>query len=96
MSRIPTPEEVEQKLRKVAQLYTLFKKLPHMPTPAEARLLAEFERFADGSADSCSPEALLAGFRTAWTAKQYERIVVAGQKFSEERLATDRDLARRA
>lgn len=71
---------VDRAIRKVAQLRTLFRRLPHLPTPAESRLLAEFEALRTGRATTCSTAAVRAGFRAAWAARDYRTILSVAQK----------------
>lgn len=49
----------------MAQLRTLFLRLPHLPSPRERAQLAEFESFVAGSRSQCSFDALESGFRDA-------------------------------
>ena len=65
MSARPSKRRVEQTLRRVAQLRTLFHRLPHLPSPRERAQLAEFEMFVAGSRSRCSFDALHSGFRDA-------------------------------
>lgn len=81
--------EADRKLREIAQLWSLAQKLPHLPTPAELRLLAEFAEFAAGSRTSCSREAALAGFRSLWRERRFDAIVEVGRALDD---GGDRDL----
>ena len=81
--------DADRKLRLVAQLWALVQKLPHLPTPAERRLLGEFAEFAAGSRTTCSRDAALAGFRSLWREGRFEEIVAAGRRLDD---GGDRDL----
>jgi hypothetical protein len=58
-------QRVEQTLRRVAQLRSLFLRLPRLPSPREQQWIAEFDAFVAGHEVECSFEALEAGFRDA-------------------------------
>jgi hypothetical protein len=81
-----SPQQVEQTLRRVAQLRTLFRRLPHLPSPREARRVGEFESFLAGSRERCSREALDVGVRAAFRSGDARSILLAA-----ERLRTLRD-----
>jgi len=61
------PPDADRKLREAAQLWALARKLPHVPTAREQRLLQEFTAFAAGQKVSCEYDAVLAGIRSLWT-----------------------------
>lgn len=65
MSNTPSVQRVEQTLRRVAALRSLFVRLPHLPSPREQRWIDEFEAFVCGQGAACCFEALEAGFRDA-------------------------------
>ncbi len=65
MSATPSPQRVEQTLRRVAQLRTLFRRLPRVLSPREQRAVDAFASFVAGREAGCSFEALEAGFRDA-------------------------------
>ena len=67
----------DRALRRVAQLRTLFRRLPHLPTPREERLLSEFDLFVGGSSEHCPCEVLEAGFRRAFRADDPAPILAA-------------------
>ena len=81
--------DADRKLREIAQLWSLAQKLPHLPTPAEQRLLAEFAEFAAGSRKTCSCDAALAGFRSLWREHRFREIVEIGRQLDD---GGDRDL----
>jgi hypothetical protein len=56
---------VERTLRRVAELRSLFLRLPHLASPQEQRWIDEFEAFVGGQRAECCFEALEAGFRDA-------------------------------
>ncbi len=93
-------EHVTRALKKAAQLRALFQKLPHVPTPAETRLLEDFDAFV-GGAEACSTAAARAGFRARWRRWDYAVIVAAAVRLGDQtqndrELATFADLAARA
>ena len=85
------PRGAARALRRVGQLRTLFRRLPHLPTPREERFLREFDAYVDGSSESCSSEALEAGFRRAFRADDPGPIVVAARRAGPA-VDADRDL----
>jgi len=82
----PSPQQVEQTLRRVMQLRTLIRRLPHLASPCEARRVGEFESFLTGSRERCSREALDVGVRAAFRSGDARSILLAA-----ERLRTLRD-----
>jgi hypothetical protein len=80
------PQRIERTLRRLSQLRTLFRRLPHLPSPHEARRVAEFDAFLAGSRAQCSYEALDAGVRAAFRSGDVSSILQAA-----ERLRTLRD-----
>jgi hypothetical protein len=76
----PSPQQVEQTLRRVAQLRTLFRRLPHLPSPREARRVANFEAFLAGLREECSREVLDAGVRAAFRRGDARAILVAAER----------------
>jgi hypothetical protein len=72
-------QRVEQTLRRVSQLRTLFLRLPHLPSPREQAWIAEFHAFVAGQEAECSFEALEAGFRDAHRRLDAEAILAAAQ-----------------
>ncbi len=83
---MPSPQQVERTLRRVAQLRTLFRRLPHLPSAREARRVADFEAFLAGSRGRCSHAVLDAGVRAAFRRGDARSILIAA-----ERLGTLRD-----
>lgn len=83
---------VDRAIRKVAQLRALFRRLPHQPTPAECRLLAEFESFRTGQVPEVSPAAARAGFRAAWSARDYVAIVSVAARLDPSLVEGDRTI----
>jgi hypothetical protein len=79
-------------LRKVAMLRSTFRRLPHVPTPAEADRLSVFEAFLTGARPDCPPNALLAGLRAAWRAGDRERVVAAVDRMGGDWRPSDPDL----
>jgi hypothetical protein len=73
-------QRVEQTLRRVAQLRTLFLRLPHLPSPREQARIAEFQAFVAGQEEQCSFDALEAGFRDAHRRLDAEAILSATQR----------------
>jgi hypothetical protein len=73
-------QRVERTLRRVAQLRTLFLRLPHLPSPREQARIAEFECFVAGERDECSPGSLEAGFRDAHRRLDAMAILAAAQR----------------
>lgn len=65
MSNTPSVQRVEQTLRRVVELRSLFLRLPHLPSPREQRWISEFKAFVSGRGVECCFEALEAGFRDA-------------------------------
>lgn len=99
--------DVAAALRKVAALRALCLKLPHIPTPAETRLLRQFDvlKASPERATEADVEALVAGWRQWWREGKTEalaemgRMVPAGLIDRDRRLATLRlgaELAQRA
>ena len=86
MSATPSPQRVEHALRRLAQLRTLFRRLPHLPSSREVLGIAEFDAFLAGSRTTCSHEALDAGVRAAFRRADAGSILLAA-----ERLATLRE-----
>ncbi len=80
MSERSSVQRVEQTLRRVAQLRTLFLRLPHLPSPREQAWIAEFQAFVSGQDEQCSFEALETGFRDAHRRRDAETILSAAQR----------------
>jgi hypothetical protein len=78
---MPSPQQVERTLRRVAQLRTLFRRLPHLPSAREARRVADFEAFLAGLREECSHEVLDAGVRAAFRRGDARAILVAAERF---------------
>lgn len=90
------PEHVDFTLRKVSQLRTLVRRLPHLPTPFERDRYQEFETLAQSVAsgrDVAEPDlaTLRVGFRLCFLAQRYDAIVAVGSRFPAA-LERDRDL----
>jgi hypothetical protein len=73
-------KQVEQTLRRVSQLRTLFLQLPHLPSVREQQQVAEFRSFVAGHGDECSVEALEAGLRDAHRRLDAEAILAAARQ----------------
>jgi hypothetical protein len=80
VTRRPDPRAADRALRRVAQLRALFRRLPHLPTPEEERLLREFEAYASGAPGPCTSEALRAGFLRAFRADAPAAILAAARR----------------
>jgi hypothetical protein len=101
---------VEQTLRRVAQLRTLFSRLPHVSSPREVQWIADFEAFIAGDEPESSFEAMEAGLRDAHRRCDAVAILAAVERsawirsdpvlhpyaFWAERFARDSALAARA
>jgi hypothetical protein len=90
------PEGVDLTLRKVSQLRSLVKRLPHLPTPFEQERCREFETLVQSIAsgrDVAEPTlaTLRVGFRLCWLAERYNDIILVGDRFAAA-LNRDRDL----
>lgn len=89
------PSDVAPSLRKVAALRALCLRLPHIATPAEARLLARFETLAASPecARNVDIDAIAAGWRQWWRDGDVARLLLMGSKLSRQRIEFDRRLA---
>jgi hypothetical protein len=83
-------ENADEKLREAAQLWALGRRLPHLATPGEKKLIDEFKAFAGGAAPSCSLEAATAGVQDLWRRQDLNEIVRVG-RLLPVRIRTDRD-----
>jgi hypothetical protein len=72
--------EADRKLREVAQLWSLGRRLPHVPTESERQLLLEFDAFARAELPLCSREAAIAGLRALWQRQDLGGILRSARK----------------
>ena len=72
--------DADRKLREAAQLWTLGRKLPHLPTDHERELLAEFETFRANGAGACSKDAAEAGMQQLWARQDLLEILRIARK----------------
>ena len=78
-----------RRLRRASQLRALCRRLPHVPTPRETLLLSEFAKMARRDVESCSVEALQAGFRAAWRARDFGAIVAVARRLTSAQIEAD-------
>lgn len=91
-----TPErDIASRLRAVSQLRRLCLGLPHVPTPAEQRLLARFEQLAKApeSATAADIDSLAAGWRAWWRARRADEIAAMARCVPRVLIDGDRRLA---
>jgi hypothetical protein len=90
-----TPHDVAPTLRKVAALRALCLRLPHVPTPAEARSLARFEDLAasPGRATPGDVEAIVAGWRGWWRERRTAELAAMARALPPGLVGGDRRLA---
>lgn len=84
-------QTADRKLREVAQLRSLFRRLPHVPTSAEKRLLEEFDEFLQARRPVCSRAAAVAGLASLWERQDLVGLVAAVRKMPPE-ARRDRDV----
>lgn len=92
MSIEPAPRDVERRLRRVSQLRLLFRRLPHVATPAECRLLEAYQAFRDGRCEDVTLAALRVGVRDDWRAQRLASILQVSRRLSSAAIALDRDI----
>jgi hypothetical protein len=84
-------EQADRKLREASQLAALARRLPHVPTEPERRLLAEFVAFETAKAPFCSRAAAIAGLRDRWSRQDLLSIVRMARRLPPE-IRRDRDV----
>ncbi len=87
--------DVASRLRAVSELRRLCLSLPHVPTPAERRLLVRFERLAKApeTAAAADVDAIAVGWRAWWRARRVEEIVTMARRVPRVLIDRDRRLA---
>jgi len=90
-----TEQSVADKVRAVARLRDLCRRLPHIPTEHERRLLVRFEQLAaePAAATAGDTEALVVGWRAWWRDKRIADIRAMADGLSREIVEGDRWLA---
>ena len=90
-----SPRDVGPALRKSAALRALCMRLPHIPTPAEERLLVRFDLLAQlpDSTTDADIEVLVAGWRRWWREGQIERLLAMAWSLPRRLLELDRRLS---
>lgn len=92
---IPRDRDVAATLSKVAALRAFCLKLPHIPTPAEIRLLKHFEMLAVSPdlATEADIDAIAAGWREWWRDGEVRRLIAMVSKLSPRLIELDRRLS---
>lgn len=87
--------DVASRLRAVSQLRRLCLSLPHVPTPAERRLLVRFEQLAQApeTAAAIDADAIAVGWRAWWRARDVAEIVAMARRLPSVLIDGDRRLA---
>ena len=90
--------DVASRLRAVSQLRRLCLSLPHVPTPAEQRLLARFDQLAKApeTATAADVDALAVGWRAWWRARHVAEMAAMARRVPRALIDSDRRLATHA
>jgi len=90
-----TERSVDDSVHAVARLRDLCRRLPHIPTEHDRRLLVRFEQLAasPGAATTADTESLVIGWRAWWRAKRLADIRAMADSLSSEIVESDRWLA---
>ena len=89
-----TPTEITNTLRSVAALRGLCLRLPHLPTPAESRLLTRFKELADRSRHATQEDlqAVAVGWRQWWRDREIDRLLSMASGLSRTVIGLDREV----
>ena len=90
-----TTRDIAAALRRVSQLRRLCLSLPHIPTPAEERLLSRFDEISahPASARKTDVDAIAAGWREWWRTRQVAVIARMARAIDHRLVDGDRRLA---
>jgi hypothetical protein len=93
--------DADAKLAELAALCALGRRLPHLATPWEQKLIDEFRSFIESQRTSCSPIAAIAGMQELWRRQDLILILKAAEKLpaailADREVLTFVDLARRS
>ncbi len=83
--------DADRKLREAAQLWALARRLPHVPTEHERRLIAGFDDFVAGRRPICERDAAVAGMEALWERRDLIEILRAARKLPLQ-LRRDREV----